>query len=326
MRVRLAFLLTAMALVASACGGDGGPPQVGIRRVALALAFAEEELAEPVEPNVIVKLIPAPPGALDDLQQYENPAPEIFDNPFACPVAPAGAAASLPVTFSVTAPPAAGTYTRHNTGTLKVEGGLFPITLPYPFTSTEEISAPQTVEVAAAPGIPPTKVTEYEVRRVLFPGFERTDRYRITATAIELVKRTTITNNVEQVFEPRPSIDVYVFGVEGSTWNDAGMDQATGTAMAFQGKIEKREVIDVCGEAVDTYRVTAQETILNLNTGQTSGTSSDRPNVYNVATQLGGLFVVNDIKTTDTARDPESGSPLVLTWEYVTTLDDVEPS
>ena len=319
--------LVLLALVTSACGGGGDDPtEVGIRRVALALAFSEEDLVEPVEPNVIVQLVPAPPDAALSPQLYENPAPEIFDNPFACPAAPPGAAPAVPVTFSVKSPPTPGSYLRHNTGTISIEGGPFPITFPYPFISTDEISAAEEITTESLPGLPTTTVVEYEVKKVLGGGFETTDRYRIGATAIELVKRTTVTPGETTEFVPTPPVDVYVFGTEGSTWNDAGVDQENGTAMAFQGTIEKREVVDVCGTPVDTYRVSAQETIVNLATGQTSGTSSDDPNIYNVATQLGGLIVRADIHSTDTTRDPETGAPLVLVLEYESTLDDVEPA
>jgi hypothetical protein len=327
MKTRLLPVVGALALVTAACGGGGDDPtQVGIRRVALALAFSEAELAEPVAPNVIVQLVPAPPEAALTPEIYENPPPELFDSPFACPTAPPGAAPAVPVSFSVKGAPAPGSYPRHNTGTISIEGGPFPITFPYPFASTDEISPAEEVDAESAPGLPPTKVVEYEVKRVLGGGFETTDRFRVGSAAVELVKRTTVTPGETTVFEPTPPVDVYVFGVEGSSWNDAGVDSENGTAMAFQGTIEKREVVDVCGTAIDTYRVSAQETMVNLDTGQTSGTSSDDPNIYNVATQFGGLVVRADVHTTDTTRDPESGAPVVLVLEYVTTLDDVEPA
>lgn len=319
-------LLALLPVVAAACGGGGDEPtQVGIRRVALALAFSEEELAEPVPPRVITQLVPTAPTV--EFTDTEVVIPDVVVGVAPqCPTLAPGASAEVPVTFEVTGPPAPGAYGRHNSGSIDVTGGPFPITLPYPFISTDTVSVPETVDVEPAPGVPATEqATEYEITRDLGFGFQTTDRYRVTARAVELVSRTTVTPGQTSEFRPTPPIDVYVFGVENSSWNDAGVDNENGTAMAFRGRIEKREVVDVCGTAVDTYRVLAEETTVNLETGQTSGTSSGDPNIYNVATQFGGLIVRADVHTTDTTRDPNSDAPLVLEFDYVSTLDSVEP-
>ena len=94
--------------------------------------------------------------------------------------------------------------------------------------------------------------------------------------------------------------------------------------MVVNGKIEKREVVDTCGELVDTYRITLSETMVNLATGETSGTPQDEPNVYNVATQYGGMIVREDVHYTQTTTTAD-GTPVVLEFDYVSTLDDIEP-
>lgn len=327
-RLRFAWLAVALAVTAAGCGSSEAGLDLGVRRVALNLAFAVEELAVPVEPNRIIQLIPAPPG-IDEPADLASPPPFEAPPPFElCPTAPAGAAPREPVSREISNPPVPGEYLRRNEGTIGVTGGPFPIQLPFPFVSTWEIGEAETVEVPAPFGVgEPTSHREYDVRKVLAPGFEVIERMRLTPDALQLLSRTTINQESTTVFTPEPPIDVYVFGVEGDDWVSTGMDDASGTAMLYQGVIEQREIIDVCGELIDTYRVVVTEQLVNLGTGEVSGTSSseDEQTVYSYATHLGGLVVREVVHTTHSTRDPETGSPLVIELDYVSTLARVEP-
>lgn len=330
MRTRV---LVAALLTLAACGRGPEDFEVGIKRVALALAFAEEELAEPVQPNVIRQLIPAPPSI-----DLSSPPPLTaidfgFENPLDCPAGAEGAAPAQAVSRTVTAPPEVGTYLRHNTGKVEVTGGVVPITLPFPPITRWEV--PQ-IELeprelgpfngTPADTTPPGDNFVLDLRKVLVEGtFVVTDRIRITHAAIELLTRTTEVNGETTVFTPDPPITLYQYGVEGTVWRSAGMDTETDTAMLVQGTIERREVVDVCGVPIDTYRVSVIESSVNLETGETSGTTPDRPNVYNVAPHHGGLVIREDVRSTTRARDPESGSPVTVLFEYVSTINDVEP-
>jgi hypothetical protein len=333
-RIRLIAALLAASCLAAACGSGGKPPfEFGIRPIALNLAFKEPELAKPVAPNVIVKVIPAPPG-IDtgaDLSPYETdpgePAPPIVYPPATpeCPKAPEGSGPVDPVTFAVEAPPKAGTYRRHNVGTITVTGGPFPFTLPFPFTSAWTVSKPESITTTDPLGTA-TTVIQYEVRKTLAPNFVVTDRFEIRKDRIVLMKRITKTDAGETMFVPSPAIDFFVFGQEGDSWNSGGVDLERGTSMVIQGKIEAREVIDVCGTVYDSFRVSSSETTVDLETGDTSGTAQDDPNIYNVATQFGGLVIAEDVHATYTTKDPKSGSPLVIEFEYLSTVDSVEPA
>ena len=332
-RARLIAALVAATCLAAACGGGGKPPfEFGIRPVALNLSFKEPDLAKPVAPNVIVKVIPAPPGVDTgaDLAPYETDpgeAPPIIYPPAltGCPKAPKGSVPVDPVTFAVDAAPAAGTYRRHNTGSITVTGGPFPITIPFPFTSTWTVSKPEKITTTDPLGTT-TTVIQYEVRKDLAPGFAVTDRFEIRKDRVVLMKRTTKTDAGETVFEPSPAIDFFVFGQEGDSWNSGGVDLERGTSMVIQGKIEAREVVDVCGTVYDSFRVSSSETTVDLATGDTSGTAQDDPNIYNVATQFGGLVIAEDVHATYTTKDKASGSPLVIEFEYLSTVDSVEPA
>lgn len=327
-RSRLALVLLA-SLASAACTGGGQPPfQFGIQAVALNLAFTDPELAQPVAPNVIVQLIPAPPGLnVGNLDEYASDvyAPINVSPPTAvCPKAPDNAVPRDVVTFAVKAPPGAGTYPRHNAGSIGITGGAFPITVPFPASTQWQIGAGMPITTTDPVGTA-TTVTQYEVRKVLSPSFTVTDRYEIRRDRIVLIERTTHTDAGDTVFQPSPAIDFFVFGQEGDSWSSGGVDLDRGTSMVVQGKIESREVVDVCGEVIDTFRVSSSETTVDLRTGDTSGTAQDDPNIYNVATQLGGLVVREDVHTTFTTTDKASGTPLVITLDYVSTVNSVEP-
>lgn len=340
-RRALPVLLAAGAVIAAACAPTSDPFDFGIKRLALDLAFSEEELAEPVEPEVIVRIIPAPPEIVAEPERLQPPPPEPPPPPppFVpdCPSAPPGAAPREVVTFDLSGPPAPGVYRRHNTGTVTVTGGPFPITLPFPPETRWVIPAIEQVEQPPLLGgddgpLPPVTTspepvvfTEWDVEKILTDTFRIIDRYRITDTGIELIRRTTVTVDGETVFEPTPPVLFFSLGPEGTTWESNSVDLDNGTAMRLEGRTEAREVIDVCGEVFDTYRFTTAETVVNLNTGETSGTPSDAPNVHNIATHLGGLILREQITLDQTTRDPDSGSPLLIELRYTSTLSSITP-
>jgi hypothetical protein len=328
---RLPVVLAVVAgLLATACGGGDGRLEIGIRRVALDLAFSEEELAEPVPPERIIQMVPAPPEVQEpaDLDQFRSPLPEAPAPPIElCPTAPPGAAPADPVTFAVDDPPVAGSYLRHNEGTIEVStGGALSFTLPFPFISRWDIPSIDEVEVPAPLGLgEPTVHNEWDVEKVLSPSYSVVDRFRLLPDKVQLVSRTTTNGEFTTEFVPDPPVDVYVFGVENTSWTSAGMDDEQGTAMLFQGRIDSREIVDVCGTAVDTYRVEVSETLVNLRTGETSGSAEGEPSIFNVATQFGGLVVREDVHVTQTTRDPGTGAAVVLEFDYVSTLSSIEP-
>lgn len=323
---RVVMVVVATTVLASACGrgGSDDPLAIGVKRVALNLAFAKEELKQPVAPEVIIRYLPPIEGldGPDDLNKFATPRPPIGLFP-PCPSAPEGKGPLKPVLFAALFPPATGSYGRHNAGTIKVNGAV-PLTFPYPPTSTWEIPRAERKEAAAVGVGDPAVTYEYDIRKVIAPGFEQVDSLRLLSDRIELVKRTTINQGVVSEFNPSPPVRIYTFGDEGSVVASAGVDLATNTSMAVQGTVERRENVDVCGEVIDTWRVSLNETVVNLDTGETSGTAQGDPNVYNYANQYGGIVVREDLHYTQTTKTSD-GTPLVLEFEYVSTLNDIAP-
>jgi hypothetical protein len=83
-------------------------------------------------------------------------------------------------------------------------------------------------------------------------------------------------------------------------------------------------VIDVCGTLVDTFQISYVEQVVNLRNGETSGTNETAPSTIYFAPQFGGLVVQEDMHTIQRTTDPD-GAPLVIRFDYVSTLTSVAP-
>lgn len=337
---RLVTLAVLLGLV-SGCGTGTADFDLSVRRVALSLAFADEDKAEPIEPNVIVRLLPAPPAALVPDADLSNIP---LSMPAKCPAAPPGASVVDVGTYGILKPPTPGVYTRHNEGYLTLLGAL-PIKLPFPritrweLRDLREVPPAEITDDPTAPGagaenvldnFPPgetagTPAWEYTLHKVLTPEFSVTDTIRLTSRRVLLLQRDTTTQEGTVTFTPDPPISLLEHADgEGHTWRSAGVDNASGTAMLIDGLVEKREPVDVCGTLHDTYRVVVTERLVNLATGETSGTDDEDPNIYNVASQLGGLVLREDVHFTQTITNA-AGEAAIVEWDYQSTQDSSQP-
>lgn len=335
------MLLLLGALAVSACSRPGpGPLQMAVRSVAIDLTFADEDLAEPVEPEVIVRTVPAPseveqPEEILDFDE-PDPPPSAPVPDLTCGEAPDGAAAQSITTLGIDQPPAAGRYPRHNAGQFTVSGGVVDLTVPFPFFTADVISKPEVVPSDPLTGLVDEGLAgdeaepdplEWDVTHEITQTSTVRTRYRLTPDALQIAERETTNQDVVQLFRPEPPVTLMELNEgEGHTWVSSGVDLDRGKALLVDGTIETREPIDVCGTLVDTYRVMVDETFVDLDTGEVSGTEGDTRNRYNIATQFGGLVVETHQQYTQRTRDPESGSPMTVTYDYVSTLDDTEPS
>jgi hypothetical protein len=333
-RIRLGALLVAVAVVSAACGGGGkGSIELGIKRVALSLSFSEEELAVAVPPNIITRIVPTTPEAIIAAPSTPFTPPDLRSLLPECDTAPEGAPPAEAVARTITSPPQIGRYLRHNEGTITINGAL-PITLPYPPFSAWEVPSIEELDRPAADGVPfivdPVPAgTDYvvDVKKVIIPGFEITDRIQVGATDIKLLQRTSVSGEDTTTFTPDPPVTLYTFGTEGTAWRSAGLDTESGTSMFLQGEIVSREVIDVCGTPIDTYRVEVTEQLVNLTTGDISGTPpGGEPSYYNYAPQFGALALREDVLSQITTRDPATGVPVQATLDYISTANSTEPS
>lgn len=334
---RLLALLLGASLLASACGSSGPTTlEFGIRRLALDIAFEDEDAAPPVEPEVIVRIVPAPPAVLEpgfdfgSVQRPPEEPPPPIEFPeiplFDCPEAPPDATVLLTASPAVIDPPAPGTYPRSNQGTITITSSAtpLPISLPYPFISSWEVLEPTIIEGDPGPlGGDPPVTKQFTIEKVLGPGFSTVEAYQIGDAALQLLERTSIANGAEVTFRTTPPLDYFTYGAEGDTWTSSGADIENGFGVLIQANNADREIIDVCGELIDTFRIEYTEQVVDLASSDTSGTDADETTIINIAPQYGGLVVREEFHSTQ--RTSVDGSPVVIEFDYVSTLTSIEP-
>ena len=340
----------ALALLAGACGGqDDLRIQIGLQRIALDLAFKPEGETEKAKPQQTLM-----PTAIGSQAEFAITVPEATFDPQTsgivrplrmeppCAVAD-GVFPDRPVASTVARPPVAGVYPVHRTGTFAVESAVFPFKGVMPPKGEKEYRnvkvIPGTTDVL---GNKAADQFEYEVVEQTGDNFTART-LRVTPKAIQLVKQVTKVGTTTVTFSPTPPITlVGLGGSEGSSWNSAGIDTATGTSMVVQGTIAKRENVDLCGKVYDSYMVRSTERITNVadqytsQTNDASGQASaapggepGKPNTYWVATQYGGLFIQEEFHTTTTLTVEAAGGarvPVTLKLDYRNTFDAIDPA
>jgi hypothetical protein len=329
----------ALCLMTAACGGRGPDPLViGMKRIALNLAFAKDELAAPpVPPEHIITYIPAPPELIADGDFSKFKTPPKGTNkpppPPPCAVAPPGTPAAEPVPIFARGVPKEGSYSWHNEGTIKITGTVFPITIPYPPKTKSEIRNLQ-VKPATPGGEALTPagrvalglsyVVTYDVVKKISPELIVTDSYRYDESNLVLTKRAIKTQQTTTEFVPQPTITFLNFGKgEGDTWSSAGIDTKQSVSMVVQGLISNREFVDLCGVVVDAFRIVSNETSVNLSNSSQSGTDAQQPNVYWFANQFGALVIQEEGHFTQVVQ--VDGAPVTLEFDYKSTLDSTAP-
>jgi hypothetical protein len=353
-RHRVVAVAAALSVLAAACGGGSSRGfEIGLKRVAVDLSFSDPTKEPPpivitVDQAIATPPPPTMPGfttnvAPSVLKPPPPPKPPKIDP---CPKAGPDAHPERPVrVFAITDPPA-GTFTTHNTGTFSLGLGVGTISGPYPKRGLFAIKNIRHDETTDPLNGVTTKIV-YDVVETQIDGSEVTTTYQTTNTpssvagqvqrtatvgpepsgALELVKVVTRgATGTPTEFNPSPPVTIMSFrSGEGTTWSSAGIDQSSGTSLLVQGSITSRELVDVCGTIYDTYRVSSTERYTNLNTGFSSQTDTQDPNIYNVATQLGGLFISRYVSTT-TTTPTENGQATSLVLKYTSVLDSATPA
>ena len=341
-RSPLLVVMLVVGLLSSACGGGAGPDfTIGFKRLALDLSYKDESLPEYV----------APSGAVDVPEEVAFLAPTFLvpkatmpnlPRPVACPSADPDEKPDQPATVFVTKPPAQGTYTTHVSGYIELISAV-PVRIPLLPRATFDIrNVKESVTEDTLNGH--TEVIEYDQFTPTLDG-STTASYRVTYSPATTVGTVTQTAGVEKAaagemvltrlvidnaatkldFRPDPPVTIISFrSGQGTTWNSAGIDRESGTSMVTSGEVTRRVNVDVCGELYDTYEVVSDEHIVNLETGFRSDTDPQDPNVYRVATNLGGLFIQAHRHTVTTVTRSD-GAVASFTLNYDETFDSVHP-
>lgn len=346
---RVVPLLLASLLVA-ACGASRPDRlEFGVQRIALGIAFVDEEAAPPPQPEVIVRLIPAPPEVFEpgfDFESVRVPEEEEEEEseveadieedddfvlpplPSRCPVASPQATIDLPVSPAVLDPPSAGRYPRANAGSIELVTAGPALKFPYPFESSWLVSPERKAEAPTGRlPVPSTNAStgrQWTVTKQL-GSFQTIEVMELASNGVLLVERRTVNAGVETVLRPDPPVVFFQFGAEGDSWNSAGADVEHDLAIVIQGSIEDRAVIDVCGVLAEAFVIDYTEQVVNLATGETSGTDSADPSTIFYAPQYGGLVVKEEMHSTQRVTAPD-GSPVVINLDYVSTLMSIDPA
>ena len=334
----------------SACGFSHGPDfTIGFRRVALDLSYKDESLAKPSAPQQVA--IPQPVAASGFFvieQPPLTPSPAIRSTPTPvltndCPTAGPDVHPDEPVTVFATTPPKAGTYLLHNDG--KFTLGVPPVLTTFPMPkkrsiqntnvaqtqdNNDQVNGPTQIITwdIVQPGLSGTTTTTYRSTFSPSPAvstvLQAAQQAKAPAGELDLVRLQIQAGDTHIDFQPNPPVTLMAFkNGQGTSWNSAGIDPRDGTSMVVQGSITKRTNVDLCGKVYDSYEVVSNERVANLRTGLTSQTDPNDPNVYDVATQFGGIFLRQHVTTTITF--PTSTGTTTIASNYTSTLDSLDP-
>jgi hypothetical protein len=333
MRARRLAVAGTLAALLTGCASTPRPHvEIGMSKVGLNRAFTNVDLP-PLPPEVIVRIIPAPPGLasapVPDLTPFEvrpdRPAPPKPTTVVArCPKAAADATVPGPAPFGFAAPPEPGRYNVHNVGTITLSAAGQTFRFPYPPATTVDISPSKVVDVPVVPGLPVTNPhTELDLTTTLMPGHTVVERLQYDGATLDLVSRTETDRGPTTSVTWTPPVEIFATGGPGITWQDLASDDGARHALGIQGSVDRKTVVDVCGSLVETVEASSTTTVVELSSGATSGTTAGARDVLRVATGFGALFAEREQHTTE-VRTVE-GIPATITTDVVSTLDSLTP-
>lgn len=317
-----ALLLIVLALFTSSCGGSAAEKtEIGVDKVALSLAFKDDSVVKPIPPKVIVTLIPFTNA---DITRFVPgiKLPQQPTSPFACNPAPKDERPTQVASVAITQPPKPGTYLMSNKGTLEVSAGTLNLKVNYPPVTKMIIRniEKETIDVVY---FGKTNVTTFEVENQITPILSIIDKYAFDTDSLDLVTRTFVNDKTTSVFTPSPTVNVFGFGGQGSTFQGGGVDVSTLSAMVVNGTVPAKVAVDACGNVLDTYEADTTEQLLNVNDLSTSGTNTNQPTKTYYATSLGGLVAKREMHTTQAIAS--GGGTATVKMDVVSTLINTEP-
>ncbi len=319
--LRPVVVVLAAGLIGAACGSGDAGLRIGVNRGSLTLAFAEDEQTdEPVKPDVIYRLIPAPPELIVGPRRFFAPPglPPLPPVPVArpCPGPPSGAGPKHPVVVKPRGFPAPGVYTYRASGTIKILTGGRTFTLPFP----KAIRWTYRDFKATANG------GTYEILKEIGSGYARLEQWQHDRDQLQLVSRTTKTQAGDDVFKPLAPVTFARFRGEGDGANGAGADDDALIAMVVTGRLVTRATVAACEEVVDAFANAYMERRVNLNDGTISGNHDNKdPSIMYLATQFGALVVGERQFYQEQIVDSRGASALV-TFNYRSMIDRTDPA
>lgn len=285
-----------LGLIASACS-EPSQSGVSVRSLATDLVYGIPEPEKPAPPANFDPVPPDPIGTVfeggedtdDDIQIPQQPPPD------PCPPTP-------PNVFPPAAPsevegrPAEGRYRWPMEGYQEVETIGRVRMPPFAFRSVFDVQDTSdgysfvVEERELTFGSKFIVRTTYEV--ITETGLaDETDDRGIYLTKIERFHPDDSSSNRE--FNPSPAILLLPLPAAlGNEINSVGADPVSFEVMRLEGGVTERRRVDACGEPMDTFYIEAQQTRVAAD-----GSSSTRKFDYGIATNLGGMIIVEHIES-----------------------------
>lgn len=329
-RLHRGALVAAAALLLTACGPHTDKT-IGMRSTALSLQFARPDLAKRIPPKVIVQILPVP--ATGPTHVITGPPPTT--PPVELPPVPVSqcpkVTAALPLKESTQTSPRPGYYSFATKGSGAISDGTVVTSAPIPGLTQVTISAPIPVQpgtTASIDGPPPASGVEqlYTVTTQLSDVVKQIDQLVVTATSINLVQRTVVDGRRTLTVTPTPQVKLIVFGPVGSSWRSAGTDNSNAATLSYDGTISGITKVTVCGQPVNAYVVTYNETLTSPLDLELIRTVDGAPNTLTLAPQLGGLVLARQVSTDDIRYDSDLSGYIEVKLAYSSKLRQLEPA
>ena len=315
------------ALLLTACG-PSTPVEVGVQDYPTDVLLGLAKAAPPPAPKPQAEIAPDfPPFILPALPSFApEPVPALPSftpppAPISCPTADPFAVPAETKTSVVKAPPKEGLYTYRQKGTYA--DGSKSATVPAQVTRevtkislvTPGDNSDFTYQVIVTEFDKKTTTT-YEVRNVATDPTGATNGIFINDITTE-----TAGNGTPQQFTPVPHVSILPFPVQsGENIAGAGTDAIHNIHMDVNGKVGPDVRVDACGTIIDAWSVSITGRIVSpTNTRLLTAT-------YAIATQLGGLSVMDDITLTPATPADQQIKEHVISTVNSMTPDPLPPS
>ena len=328
-RLAAAAAAAAVAVLAGGCGPTV-PTQLGVANYASHLALGETRQTTAPTPAPAAELQPGfppfiapPPPPQSGVPRF---TPIVIPTLQPCPTASPGSAASDAAPAEIAAPPTAGVYSYRQTGYYLIAGLKYPA-LPRvvrTLSNVKDVSAAHdgsdVLYQVVVDEVAEKTTTTYEVKQPAQPALgginPNLSGGGIYLFAVDTVYYPNTPSATTDSFHPTTPVEIAPLPMlVGAQFAGAGADGQYQEEMDVKGTVVGHHQVDACGTLVDTWQVSITGHVV------TATSSRNLAATYDIATQMGGLSIGDEVATTG-ATPASSG----LFQDVTATIDSVTPS
>ena len=303
----------ALALMATACG-PSAPLDVGVKEIDTNVLIGPPQPTGPIRPPGGSGPVFGFPGIIEPPVIIGPPEPP---EPEPCPAADPLSPIDLAAPSSIDEPPVEASYVFRNAGTYErgdASGALAATSIRQIDNVVQNEGASDFTFDVVIPGpLGARTTTTYHVYPDAPNAAEQPGIY-IDSIVTEQPGADDLS------FSPIPSLELFRFpAVAGTSWSSRGVDPFQHTAMSFDARILRKEIVDACGTKLEGWLVDLTNGSLS---DAVSGTEITFAESFIVATQYGGIILQNQIDWRGTDR----GTPTRITNTARITTEPKVPS